>query len=145
MSSQSHRRRPLRRLPYLPCVEQLENRDLPSTVYIVNTTADESAGVELPGAAMSLRRAILLANRTEDDVIIQFNIAAGGVDSVYTIAPFNSLPTITHTVWIDGTSQQTFNGGQVELSGLSMRESGNGLTVQAPNSTIQGLVINGFS
>ena len=71
---------------------------------------------------------------------IDFAIGSG----VQTITPLSALPTITHSVVIDGTSQPGFAGTPlINLSGAAI--SGNGLTVAADDSTIKDLVIRQFN
>jgi streptogramin lyase len=63
-----------------------------------------------------------------------------------TISPTSPLPTITHPVTIDGTTQPGFVGTPIiELNGASAGPSASGLTIDAGNSTVRGLVINRFS
>jgi titin len=63
-----------------------------------------------------------------------------------TIAPLSALPTITHPVIIDGTTQPGYAGTPIiELSGASAGTGVTGLTITAGNSTVEGLVINRFS
>jgi uncharacterized repeat protein (TIGR01451 family) len=132
-------RRSLRKLPFLPYLEELEKRDLPSTVFTVTTTGDPT-GI---AGTLSLRQAILQANATVGPVIIQFQIA-GSINQVFTIAPLSALPALTNEVLIDGTSQQAFNGGTIELTGNSVKGAAPGLTLNASNCGVQGLVINDF-
>ena len=63
-----------------------------------------------------------------------------------TISPLSALPTITHSVVIDGTSQPGYAVGAplIELNGTSAGSSTSGLILDATNSTIEGLVINRF-
>jgi len=144
MFSRSPVRRAPRRLRSLrtirgfrPGVESLERRDLLAT-FIVTTTADG------PGAnGLTLREAIQLANETDGADVIAFNIA-GPANSVFTIQPEFELPTIYDSVRIDGTTQLTFNGGTIELSGNQMIEGSNGLTINSSHTTVVGLVINRF-
>src|SRR5947208_2629106 len=100
----------------------------------------------------SLRQAILDANSMGGGTI-NFNIAGGGV---HTISPMTVLPTITQTVTIDGYSQSGSSTNtnpptmginavlQIELSGVNSGTNFSGLTINAPNCTVRGLVINRF-
>ncbi|HEV2945758.1 MAG TPA: hypothetical protein VGX70_00185, partial [Gemmataceae bacterium] len=79
-------------------------------------------------------------------------VGAGGitvgpvVSGTRTIAPLSALPTITHPVIIDGTTQPGYAGKPIiELSGASAGAGVTGLTITAGNSTVDGLVINRFS
>lgn len=89
----------------------------------------------------SLRQAITDANDETTNPgadTIQFAIPGTGVP---TIALSTALPAITAPLTIDGTTQQP--GGRVEVSGGGI--VGNGLLVDANQTTIRGLVINSFS
>src|SRR5947209_8387730 len=77
-------------------VEALEERCLPST-YTVSNTSDSGSG--------SLRQAILDANSHAGADTIVFSIGSGGVK---TILPASELPHVTDAVTIDGTTQPGF-------------------------------------
>ncbi|MES2353945.1 MAG: DUF4347 domain-containing protein [Pseudomonadota bacterium] len=102
--------------------------------FAVTVTSDAGAG--------SFRQAILDANANAGADTISFNI--GGLA---TIASTSALPNITDTVSIDGTTQPGFSSTPiVELSGNSAGATdGLVLTAGASNSTIRGLIINGFT
>src|SRR6185436_7570969 len=71
---------------------------------------------------------------------INFNISGPSLR----IEPVLALPDITDTIVIDGSTQPGFSGTPiVELNGN--KSAVRGLFVNAPGSTIRGLVINGFS
>jgi hypothetical protein len=73
---------------------------------------------------------------------IAFSIGTSAKD----IIPTSALPSITHPVLIDGTTQPGFTGTPIiELSGISAGANVNGLVITAGNSTVRGLVINRFS
>jgi hypothetical protein len=114
-------------------VESLEDRTQPSTFW-VTTTADDGSG--------SLRQAIRDSNASTDSTnIIRFAIGTGE----QTIAPLSALPTVTNPVVIDGTTQGGFSSAPlIVLNGASAGNSSDGLTITAGNSTVRGLVINGF-
>jgi hypothetical protein len=118
-----------------PRLEALEDRCLPSVFTVLNTH-DSGAG--------SFRDAI---NRVNNDLglgidTIQFKIKKG----TQTIALMSALPTITHSVVIDGTTQSGFAGQPlIELDGAGAGPAANGLTIAAGGSTVEGLVINRFS
>ena len=108
-----------------------------AATYTVTTTANSGAG--------SLRQAILDANASPGADTITFAIGAPG--SQQSIQPTAALPTITGPVTIDGWSQ----GGAgstgpplIELNGALAGSSGGGLTITSGDSTVRGLVINGF-
>jgi hemoglobin-like flavoprotein len=83
--------------------------------------------------------------------VINFNIAGGGVQ---TISPTSALPAITEPITINGYTQpgasaNTLAVGSnavllIELSGAAANSMA-GLTIDAGNSTIRGLVINRFN
>src|SRR5215813_7836214 len=68
-----------------------------TTFFQVTTTADN--GNNTSPTAGSLRKAIVDANTTPGNDVIQFNIPGAGV---HTISPIVPLPVITETVLIDG-------------------------------------------
>ncbi len=104
------------------------------SVATVTTTADAGPG--------SLRQAILDNNAAPGPNVIAFAIAAGGVQ---TIRPTSSLPTITQPVAIDGTTQPGYAGTPlIVLTGGAAGRAATGLTIDAGNSFVRGLVINDF-
>ncbi len=113
-----------------------------ATVYTVTSTADAGAG--------SLRAAITSANGAAGADTIRFNISGTGVKTI-TLA--SALPTITGQLFIDGYTQTgaSWNGIdpgsnavlRIELNGNN--SVGTGLTVNASNCTIQGLILNRFT
>ena len=101
--------------------------------FVVTNTNDHGSG--------SLPQAIMDANATPGADTITFNIPGSGVQ---TITPRTALPIITDPVTIDGTTQPGFAGAPIiELNG-SKASSGDGLKIVAGNSTVRGLIINGF-
>jgi hypothetical protein len=112
--------------------------------FTVISTADSGVG--------TLRNAIILANTTPGADTIAFNISGAGV---HTITPLTALPAITEAVTIDGYTQpgasaNTLANGDnaklmIELDG-SAPGLGNvsGLTINADNCTVRGVVINRF-
>jgi probable HAF family extracellular repeat protein/parallel beta-helix repeat protein len=102
--------------------------------YLVTNTNDSGPG--------SLREAILDANAEPGDHTITFEIGEGGTQ---TISLTSALPPITHPVIIDGTSQPGFAGSPlIVLNGAGAGSGASGLTITGGNSTVKGLVINGF-
>jgi plastocyanin len=103
---------------------------------VVTNTNDSGAG--------SLRQAILDLNADPDLTTITFNIPGGGV---HTIIPLSALPVMTHPGVLDGTSQPGWvaNAPVIELDGASAGASAVGLSIQAGNTTVRGLVINRFA
>jgi VCBS repeat-containing protein len=119
--------------------------------FIVTNTNNTGAG--------SLRQAILDANALAGTDTITFNLARGiagyfdptpgsplSGDEYWQISVTSSLPTVSGSVIIDGTTQPGWNGSPVILlSGASAPGGTNGLTITAGNSTVRGLVIASFS
>ncbi len=132
------RRSPRRRQTSSFCLaaEVLEVRQLLSAVTVVNTS---------DGGAGSLRAAITQVNADTQPGVDTINFAIG--TGVHTIIPLSALPTITHAVVIDGSSQPGFAGKPlIELDGATagFNSSSNGLTIDAGGSTVKDLVINRF-
>ena len=123
------------------CIEPLESRRLLAT-FTVTDTSDNANDTS------SLRYAITQSNLTGPGPnTIDFKIPGTGVQ---TIAPFSALPAITAPVIIDGTSQPGYNPNNptpmIELTGSNIAAPNvNGLTIRAGNSTVKGMVINGFA
>jgi len=122
-----------------------ESDPLPAqTTFVVTNTNDDGAG--------SLRQAILDANANAGADIINFNIPGAGV---HTISPVGGLPPITDPVTIDGysqpgASQNSLTVGDnavllIELNGAKAGADTIGLLLFHGNTTIRGLIINGFS
>jgi len=106
--------------------------------YTVTNTNDSGAG--------SLRQAITDANATTTvDDTIAFNISGTGV---HTITLASGLPTITDTVIIDATTDDSFaangNAPAIVLNGNGLNVNGLRLSATADSSTIRGLVIRNF-
>ena len=121
----------------------LLNESLAQTTFTITNTNDAGAG--------SLRQAILDANFTTNADIftpdeIHFNLSGTGP---FTISPTSALPTITDPIIIDGFSQPGASAGNllIVINGANAPASTDGLTITTSGggSTIQGLVINGFS
>jgi uncharacterized repeat protein (TIGR01451 family) len=137
-------------------VERLEDRAL-LTPFMVMNTADSGSG--------SLRQAIFDSNAAPAPAgstnLIEFQIPTSdpGYDATtqtWAIAPDTTLPTVTAPVFINGYTQpgaapNTNPPGQgkntvlkVVLTDLNTVVAVNGLTISAGNSTVSGLVIDGF-
>jgi len=122
------------------------------STFTVNSTADPGTG-GCDATECTLREAIDAANAnnnpTEKD-LIKFNIPGPGV---HTISPAEVLPFITEPVIIDGYSQPNSLANSlakgtnatllIELDGSSADDDG--LTIQAKNCVVKGLVINNFA
>ncbi len=118
-------------------LERLEDRNL-LAVFTVTVTADNGAG--------SLRQAILDANAAGGPDVIQFNIGAGGLQ---TIEVNSKLPDITGAAVINGTTQPGFAGSpliEINGPGLGGPPAGlfAGLTILGGATTVQGLIVNNF-
>src|SRR5437763_3844462 len=133
-------------------LERMEERTLLS-VLTVNTTDDADSR----DAVLSLREAIevndgalavgsltageqaQVVSDPADRNAIHFDIPGPGVQ-VITLAA--ALPTVSHSVEIDGTTQPGYAGAPtVELNGNGLTTEGL-LVFAAPDSTVEGLVIN---
>ncbi|HZL37389.1 MAG TPA: Calx-beta domain-containing protein, partial [Tepidisphaeraceae bacterium] len=132
---------------------ELREDEKSATVTIANTNTAKTLVVTNtndsgPG---SLRQAILDSNANPGFFLgnlINFDIGGGGVQ---TIKPLSPLPTITTAVAIDATTQPGFTGtpiieidGEFEPPATSVIPAANGLTIDAPYTTVRGLVINRF-
>ncbi len=117
--------------------ELLESRALLST-FVVSNTSDAAVP-----AQNSLRWAIDQVNADSAPDRIQFAIPGSGIQS---ISLTSTLPPITNSVVIDGTSQPNYNGSPlIELDGSALGTGSNGLVLSAGQSTVKGLAIVGFS
>jgi len=105
--------------------------------YTVTNTNDSGAG--------SLRQAISDANANAGTDNISFNIAGTGV---HTITLSSALPTLTDTVILDATTDDSFaaNGSRpaIVLDGNDLAADGLVLADGADGSTIRGFVIRNF-
>ena len=97
----------------------------------------------------SLREAIVAANEASGEDAIGFAIPG---DGPHAIVPTSALPAITDALTIDGYTQA---GAQpagvdaaatllIEVSGTGQLGPHDGLTISDSNSTVRGLVVNGF-
>ena len=104
-----------------------------AAAYTVTNTNDSGPG--------SLRQAIIDANASAGTDTIDFNIPGEGL---HTIQPLSALPIITDPIGIDGTSQPGFAGLPIiELDGTNAGVA-SGLSIDAGNSRVQGMLINRF-
>jgi hypothetical protein len=122
---------------------------------LANAACDVNASAS--GNQCTLRAAIQEANDTDGADVINFNIPdnpnVAGFE-VKTISPATALPIITEQVTINGYTQSgaspntlaTGNDARlkVQLNGTNAGSGVSGLTINASNSTIRGLVINRF-
>ena len=107
---------------------------LPPVTFTVTNTADSGPG--------SLRQAIIDSNARSSRDTIAFNIPGAGPHSIVLQTP---LPIINNSVIIDGTTEPDYVVGApvIELDGSALADA-IGLHITASNSTVRGLVINGF-
>ena len=121
---------------------------LSALTYFVTNTSDSGAG--------SLRQAMLDANAHAGADIIAFNVSGAGCDGsgICTITPATALPDLGDAVTVDGYTQPGASpntnalGGtnavlKIVLSGASA-PGAVAISLTASNSTIRGLVVNGF-
>src|SRR5947209_7327337 len=109
-----------------------------AATFTVNTADDHNDGV-CNAADCTLREAINAANAGDT---ISFNIPGAGVHTINATSGFS----ITKAVTIDGTTQPGFAGAPlIEMNGAGAGAGVNGLSVNAPNIIIKGLIINRFS
>jgi hypothetical protein len=90
----------------------------------------------------SLRQALLNANASAFAPTVAFGIPGPGP---HTIVPLSALPPITRPMQINGTTQPGFSG--VPLIVLNGASAGavSGFRIEAGNTVVRGLTINGFS
>src|SRR6266446_717623 len=109
-----------------------------AAIFTVNTADDHNDGV-CNAADCTLREAINAANAGDT---ISFNIPGAGVHTINATSGFSVMKAVT----IDGTSQSGFAGSPlIELNGAGAGTGISGFSVNAPNVTIKGLIINRFS
>jgi Ca2+-binding RTX toxin-like protein len=131
---------------YALCLECLEQRTLPATIFTVTNTNDSGAN--------SLRAAITGANNTGNSGApdeIHFNIPGAGVK---TINLLTALPDITEAVILNGFTQPGASANTnptgnnavilIELNGAATAADGNGLTLLSSGNTVKGLAIMNF-
>ena len=129
-------RRRTRRAVRPSTVLELERRTLLSTFTVTDTLDDTNMG--------SLRWAIgqVDADTGSATDTIDFNITGTGVQE---IEPASPLPTITHSVMIDGFSQPGYTSTPlIQLDG-SQAGTADGLLIAAADVTVRGLDITNFS
>lgn len=111
------------------------------TVNSTSNSSDSSIGngvCRTSAGVCTLRAAIQEANATSASDRIVFAIGTGPAR----ITISSTLPTITRPVEIDGTTQPGFiDAPLIEVHG----SNANGITITGGNTTLRGLVINGFS
>ena len=91
----------------------------------------------------SLRQTILDANAGLGPARIEFSIVGAGPQTIYL---FSELPAVSAPTTIDGSTQPGFAGKPIiELNGSNAGPKDNGLRLTGGDSTIRGLVINGFA
>jgi CSLREA domain-containing protein len=109
--------------------------------FVVNTAVDHTDD-DTCDADCTLREAIHLANIAQGPDIINFDIGAGGVQTISLLWP---LPDVTDPVTIDGQTQPgCISYPCIELDGTNAGNGTYGLQISAGSSTVRGLVINRF-
>ena len=109
-----------------------------AATFTVNTADDHNDGV-CNTADCTLREAINAASAGDT---ISFNIPGAGVHTINATGGFS----ITKAVNIDGSTQPGYAGAPlIEINGAGAGAGVNGLSVNAPNVIIKGLIINRFS
>jgi hypothetical protein len=134
-------------------LESLETREVPATFTVTNAGDNGGSNPAAGAGTGTFRQAIIDANDNPNSGgpdRIEFNIPGSGV---HTIQPDFDLPDIQDSVIIDGYTQpgsspNTLAVGnnavlQIEINGANAGEA-SGLVVFAPDSTIRGLIVNGF-
>jgi CSLREA domain-containing protein len=121
---------------------------LSGATFTVNSTGD--SGDINPGDGVcnasaggcTLRAAMEEANALPGVDTIAFSIATGA----QTIVPGSSLPDVTDSVVIDGSTQPGFAGSPIiEIAGTGVNGNTDGIVVSAGNSTLRSLVVNRWS
>lgn len=103
------------------------------TTFTVTNVADSGPG--------SLRQAILDANGHLGTDTIAFDISGGTI-----ILPESPLPTITDPMTIDATTQPGYAGTPLlQITGLLAGDDATGLKIMAGQTTVKGLIIDGFN
>ena len=127
---------------------------MPSLTYTVDTTAADPTGAmnacTIAANDCSLVGAINKANAHKPTISpdkIYFDIGIGGA---VTISPTQALPTVSDPVIIDGTTQPSVgkvictSKPCIRLNGVNAGSGSDGLTINASNTTVEGLAIYGF-
>ncbi|MEZ4767081.1 MAG: CSLREA domain-containing protein [Caldilineales bacterium] len=119
-----------------------------AATFTVNTTDDNDDGV-CNAAHCSLREAINAANAAPGTDTIAFNIPGSGVRK---ILPASPLPLITGPVTLDGLTQPGASCAswpptlRIELQGINAGGVFDiGLNLATTESTVRGLVVNGWT
>ncbi len=134
-----------------------------STTFTINSTGDENdadltdgkcdVDTTTPQNQCTLRAAIQESNVVSGTDTVNFNIPGSGVQ---TINPSPALPTITDPVLINGYTQGDGTTGDARPNSLSVgddavlkielngADAGNGLKIEADNSTIKGLILSNW-
>ncbi|MSU59584.1 MAG: HYR domain-containing protein [Pedosphaera sp.] len=91
----------------------------------------------------TLRQALLDANDAPGENLVLFNLPGAGTHTIPLASP---LPEITSPIIINGWSQPGFvNRPLVEVTGGFMSNRTDGLVINAGQSTVRGLILNGFA
>jgi Calx-beta domain-containing protein len=103
-----------------------------TSTFVVTNSNDSGSG--------SLRQAILDANVNAGADIVNFSIGSG----VQRITLASPLPIISDPLTIDGTTQPGFAGTPIIEVTSNGQVIGDGLTINAGNCVVRGLVLNQF-
>ena len=125
-------------------LESLEVRDLMSGFTVTSAADNGNNASPTPG---SLRAAIIAADADNSANVdtISFAIPGGGAQRIALTA---SLPAITRTVMLDGTTQAGYapsNTPLVVIDGSAAGAGANGLTFTSGSNVVRGLSIVGFA
>ena len=121
-----------------------------SVTFTVNSTGDAS-DADAPNGPWNGVCATSTGVCTLRAAIQESNASDGSKDipspsNTLSIAPATELPVITDPVVIDGTTQPGFvDKPIVELRGDALAAGSRGIRILAGDSTVRGLVVNGFS
>ena len=99
----------------------------PVNIFVVTNTGDSGPG--------TLRQAISDANASPGADAIYFDIGGGGI--IPRLDPLSSLPFITETVEIDGTTSPSVT---IQLIGFSTGAGGNGLVLGGGANVVRGVL-----
>ncbi len=120
--------------------------DSPSATFVVNSTAEPGSGV-CDAAECTLREALIQANSTTALDTISFNIPGAGPHVITLKA---ALQPVNQALLLDGftqpgTSCDTFPTAlKIVINGSGLAGGETGLTLNAPNSIVRGVVVQRF-
>lgn len=130
---------------------------LPPCALAVNSTGDTPDANPGDGCCAdasgncTLRAAIQEANASAGRDTLQFALLTSDPNynsstTVWTISPASNLPSVSDTLFIDGSSQSGYAGSpRIVLNGTSVASPNNGLELNAAFCAVRGLNIHSFS